>query len=157
VRQIFQRTEPNMPTASTLTEAVDRRIVQDRILAQLSIAFGVVAIVLATIGLYGLLSYGIARRTNEIGIRKALGAQHRMLITMIARETGWGARRARRWRRAVGGGRPLDLQSSLSPVARRSRHPRDSRSHASPRRRDSDVAARPANNSRCALVALRYD
>ena len=91
VRQIFQRTEPNMPIAraSTLTDAVDRRTVQDRMLAQLSIAFGAVAIVLAALGLYGLLSYGIARRTNEIGIRKALGAQHGMLIAMIARETGW--------------------------------------------------------------------
>jgi ABC-type antimicrobial peptide transport system permease subunit len=68
---------------------VDRRTVQDRILAQLSIAFGVVAIVLAALGLYGLLSYGIARRTHEIGIRKALGAQHGTLIAMIARETGW--------------------------------------------------------------------
>jgi predicted permease len=91
VRRVFQRTEPNMPimSASTLIEAVDRRIVQDRILAQLSIAFGVVAAVLAALGLYGILSYGIARRTNEIGIRKALGAQHGMLIAMIARETGW--------------------------------------------------------------------
>ena len=90
VRQVFQRTEPNMPIvrASTLTEAVDRRMVQDRMLAQLSIAFGVVAMVLAALGLYGLLSFGIARRTNEIGIRKALGAQHGMLIAMIARETG---------------------------------------------------------------------
>jgi ABC-type antimicrobial peptide transport system permease subunit len=76
-------------SASTLTEAVDRRIVQDRMLAQLSIGFGVVAIVLVTVGLYGILSYGIARRTNEIGIRKALGAQQAALIGMIARETGW--------------------------------------------------------------------
>jgi predicted permease len=91
VRQMFRRTEPNMPItrASTLMEAVDRRIVQDRMLAHLSIAFGVVAIVLAALGLYGILSYGIARRTNEIGIRKALGAQHGVLIAMIARETGW--------------------------------------------------------------------
>jgi predicted permease len=91
VRQTLRRTEPHMPitSASTLTEAVDRRIVQDRMLAQLSIGFGVVAIVLVTIGLYGILSYGIARRTNEIGIRKALGAQQATLIGMIARETGW--------------------------------------------------------------------
>ena len=90
-RQVIQRTEPNMPIAraSTLIEAVDRRIVQDRMLAQLSIAFGLVAIVLAAIGLYGVLSYGIARRTNEIGIRKALGAQNTTLMAMIARETGW--------------------------------------------------------------------
>ena len=65
------------------------RIVQDRLLAQLSIAFGVVAVLLAAIGLYGVLSYGVARRTNEIGIRKALGAQQRTLIGMIMRETGW--------------------------------------------------------------------
>ena len=62
---------------------------QDRLLAQLSIAFGVVAALLAAIGLYGVLSYGVARRTNEIGVRKALGAQHATLIAMILRETGW--------------------------------------------------------------------
>jgi predicted permease len=91
VRQEFRRTEPHMPIAraSTLVEAVDRRTVQDRMLAQLSIAFGVVAAVLAALGLYGVLSYGIARRTNEIGIRKALGAPQATLIAMIARETGW--------------------------------------------------------------------
>jgi predicted permease len=91
VRRAIQQTEPNMPIGrgTTLSEAVDRRIVQDRMLAQLSIAFGIVAIVLAALGLYGVLSYGIARRTNEIGIRKALGAQHATLIAMIARETSW--------------------------------------------------------------------
>ena len=74
--------------AGTLAEAVNGRIVQDRLLAQLSIAFGVVAVLLAAIGLYGVLSYGVARRTNEIGIRKALGAQQGALIAMILRETG---------------------------------------------------------------------
>ena len=58
-------------------------------LAQLSIAFGVVAVLLAAIGLYGVLSYGVARRTNEIGVRKALGAPSGTLIAMILRETGW--------------------------------------------------------------------
>jgi predicted permease len=91
VRGILRQTEPNMPIvrAETLTEAVNGRIVQDRLLAQLSIAFGVVALLLAAIGLYGVLSYGVARRTNEIGIRKALGAQQHALIGMILRETGW--------------------------------------------------------------------
>jgi predicted permease len=90
VRRLVQRTEPSMPisTASTLSALVGQRIVQDRILAQLSIAFGIVALLLAAIGLYGVLSYGIARRTHEIGIRKALGAQHWTLMGMIARETG---------------------------------------------------------------------
>jgi len=91
VRRVLQQTEPTMPIvrAGLLTAVVRERIAQDRMLAQLSIAFGAVAMVLAAIGLYGVLSYGIARRTNEIGIRKALGAQHATLITMIARETGW--------------------------------------------------------------------
>jgi ABC-type antimicrobial peptide transport system permease subunit len=70
-------------------DAIDERIVQDRLLARLSIAFGVVAVVVAAMGLYGVLSYGVARRTNEIGIRKALGARHGTLIAMILRETGW--------------------------------------------------------------------
>ena len=91
VRRVVQQAEPDMPIsrAGTLAEAVDARIVQDRLLAQLSIAFGVVALLLAAIGLYGVLSYGVVRRTNEIGIRKALGARDGTLMGMILRETGW--------------------------------------------------------------------
>ncbi len=91
VRRIVRQAEPHMPIgpAVTVTEAVDGRIVQDRLLARLSIAFGVVAVLLSAIGLYGVLSYGVARRTNEIGIRKALGARHGTVIAMILRETGW--------------------------------------------------------------------
>ena len=90
VRAVVQQTEPNMPIGRVMTvaDAVDRRIVQDRLLARLSIAFSVVAVLLAAIGLYGVLSYGVARRTSEIGIRKALGAQPAALIVMILRETG---------------------------------------------------------------------
>jgi ABC-type antimicrobial peptide transport system permease subunit len=72
-----------------VTEAIDSRLVQDRLLARISIGFGVVASLLAAMGLYGVLSYGVARRTNEIGIRKALGAQPGTLMGMILRETGW--------------------------------------------------------------------
>jgi predicted permease len=91
VRRIVRQAEPDMPIsrAVTLDEAVNARIVQDRLLAQLSIAFGVVALLLAAIGLYGVLSYGVVRRTNEIGIRKALGARDGTLVGMILRETGW--------------------------------------------------------------------
>ena len=56
-------------------------------------------------GLYGVLSYGVARRTQELGVRKALGARHAALIAMILRETGWlllaGLDRRRRARRAA--------------------------------------------------------
>jgi predicted permease len=90
IRRTLRDAEPNMRVvrATTVAEAIDVRIVQDRLLAQLSIVFGVVAVLLAAIGLYGVLSQGVTRRTNEIGIRKALGAQQGTLIAMILRETG---------------------------------------------------------------------
>jgi ABC-type antimicrobial peptide transport system permease subunit len=74
---------------TSVTDAINSRLVQDRLLGRLSVAFGLVALMLAAIGLYGILSYGVARRTNEIGIRKALGAQQSTLMAMVMRETGW--------------------------------------------------------------------
>jgi predicted permease len=90
VRRAILTADPNLPitVARPLGEIIDDRMVQDRLLARLSIAFGVVALLLSAIGLYGILSYGVARRTNEIGIRKALGAQHGAVMAMILRETG---------------------------------------------------------------------
>jgi predicted permease len=90
VRQAILSEDLNLPitAAGTLTELVDRQMVQERLLARLSTAFGVVGLLLAAIGLYGVVSYGVARRTNEIGIRKALGAPHSAVIGMILREIG---------------------------------------------------------------------
>jgi predicted permease len=90
VRRAILSEDPNLPitAASTVTELVNQQMAQDRLLARLSMAFGIVALLLAAIGLYGVLSYGVARRTNEIGIRKALGAQHSAVMVMILRETG---------------------------------------------------------------------
>lgn len=89
VRHVVQQVDPNLAiTSRPLTELLDEQMLQDRLLARLSIAFGVVALLLAAVGLYGVLSYAVARRTNEIGIRKALGAQHAAVIAMILRETG---------------------------------------------------------------------
>jgi predicted permease len=91
VRRVVQQAEPRMTVsqAVALDDAVGRRLSQDRMMAQLSIAFGAVAAVLAALGLYGVLSYGVARRTQELGVRKALGAGHATLMAMILRETGW--------------------------------------------------------------------
>jgi predicted permease len=90
VRRAVLRTAPSLPitVARSLADLVDERTAQERLLARLSVAFGTVGLLLAAIGLYGVLSYGITRRTNEIGIRKALGAQHRNVITLVLRETG---------------------------------------------------------------------
>jgi len=91
VRRAILAEDRNLPitAASPLTELVEKQMVQDRLLARLSTAFGVVGLFLAAIGLYGVVSYRVARRTNEIGIRKALGAPDSAVMAMILRETGW--------------------------------------------------------------------
>jgi len=68
--------------------SVDRTNAQPRMVARLCSIFGIMALLLAATGLYGVLSYGVARRTNEIGIRMALGAGKGRVIQMILRETG---------------------------------------------------------------------
>src|SRR6185369_12168941 len=68
---------------STQTEAIDRQIKSERITAQLASFFGLLALVLACLGLYGLLSYEVARRTREIGIRMAIGAQSHNVVRLV--------------------------------------------------------------------------
>lgn len=66
---------------------VQESLLRDRLMAKLSGFFGILALVLASIGLYGLLSYGVASRTNEIGIRMALGARRRDVLSLILKES----------------------------------------------------------------------
>jgi predicted permease len=91
VRRIIQEKDDNLPilNARTLSEFVDQRVTGERTIAELSAIFGAIALALASIGLYGVLSFGVARRTGEIGIRMALGAPRLAVIGMILRETGW--------------------------------------------------------------------
>ena len=70
----------------TLDEEVERTIINQRLLAQLSTFFGLLAVFLSSIGIYGLMSYVVARRTNEIGIRMALGADRSRIRHQVLRE-----------------------------------------------------------------------
>jgi predicted permease len=75
--------------ATTLAEQVDASIVPERLLATLSGFFGGVGVLLAAIGLYGLLSYVVTRRTHEIGIRMALGATRDDVMRMVLKSALW--------------------------------------------------------------------
>jgi predicted permease len=72
---------------TTMSEQVDAAIVPERLIAMLSGSFGILGLILAAIGLYGLLAYTAARRTKEIGVRMALGATRGNVTWMVLRET----------------------------------------------------------------------
>ena len=88
VRQVVASFDDNLPLfdVRTQTETIDRLLFNERLVAQLSSVFGGLALVLACVGLYGLLSYEVARRTREIGIRTALGAQRREIFRLVLRQ-----------------------------------------------------------------------
>lgn len=87
-RRIAGEIAPSIPVTSitTLTDQIEATIVTERLLATLSGFFAVLGALLAGIGIYGLLAYTVARRTNEIGIRMALGATRAGVVTMILQE-----------------------------------------------------------------------
>ena len=71
----------------TVAQTISAELVEERVIAMLSGFFAALAILLASIGLYGLMSYAVTRRTREIGIRVAVGAQRQSLLWLVLRET----------------------------------------------------------------------
>ncbi len=88
IRKRIAEIDPNLPSGDTrtLAEMVDDFTLNRRLVAQLSSFFGILAALLACIGIYGVMSYGITRRTNEFGIRMALGAERRDVLWVVLRE-----------------------------------------------------------------------
>jgi predicted permease len=88
VRRTIHDVDRNLPIShvTTLDEQVERSITNQRLVAELSTFFGLLAVFLSCIGLYGLMSYVVTRRTNEIGIRMALGAERSDVRWLVMRE-----------------------------------------------------------------------
>jgi macrolide transport system ATP-binding/permease protein len=88
IRQIVHDADSRIPITSmtTQTAEIDQNINQEIVLARLCTAFAMLALIIACVGLYGTMSYGVARRTREIGIRVALGARRGGVVWMVMRE-----------------------------------------------------------------------
>jgi predicted permease len=87
IRQALASVDPNLPIISiqTLREQVAGTFRQQRLIAQLTSFFGILSLVLACVGLYGVTAYNVGRRTNEIGVRMALGATATQAAALIIR------------------------------------------------------------------------
>ncbi|HZL58042.1 MAG TPA: FtsX-like permease family protein, partial [Bryobacteraceae bacterium] len=88
VRRVVHEASVSVPVSGFKTQAaqIDQTIAQERTFADLCACFALLALVISCVGLYGTMAYAVARRTSEIGIRVALGAERRRIIWMVLRE-----------------------------------------------------------------------
>jgi predicted permease len=93
LRRAVQQIDPDLPLTNIRTQQqqIAATMQQERLLASLTAGFGILALALACVGIYGIMAYTVSQRTNEIGIRLALGAARGRIRTMILREAGWMA------------------------------------------------------------------
>jgi len=91
LRRTLASIDPNLTVVDlkSFDQQVNDNFTQDRLLARLTSLFGVLALILASVGLYGVMSYFVVRRTGEIGIRMALGATRSSVMAIVLRGAGW--------------------------------------------------------------------
>jgi predicted permease len=105
VRGVLSRVAPDLPMLDlrTMTAQIELSLRQEKMLSRLTVFFGLLALLLASIGLYGVVAFGVSQKTSEIGIRMALGAERGGVLWMVLR-------RAMEW---VGVGVAIGLAAAL--------------------------------------------